>query len=72
MKLHRLKLHLLKLHLLKLHIETTPIVYTDVDVVSLDPNIEVKVRKGKHIFEMAKYENDKINFDQCLETALEI
>jgi len=47
--------------------ETTRIVYTD--VVSLYPNIEVKVRKGKYIFEMDKYENYKINFGQCIDTA---
>ena len=49
-------------------IETTPIVYHD--VASLYPNIDVKLRKGKYIFEMDKYENGKINFELCLETAL--
>ena len=50
--------------------DITRIVYTDIDTASLYPDFDVKIRKGKYIFEMTKAENDKVSVNLCIETAL--
>ena len=51
-------------------VDTTRIIYTNTDSIAVSPDIDVKLRGGKQIFEMTKSENGKLSVNQCIETAM--
>jgi len=52
-------------------VDASRIIYTNTDSITVvTPDIDVKLRGGKYIFEMTKSETDKLSVNQCIETAM--